>query len=352
MGSSSFGRLFSFTTFGESHGEALGCIVEGFPPSVPVDTEYIQSELDRRRPGGNALGTKRDEKDKVEILSGVYNGLSTGQPICMILKNENQRSKDYSALEHTFRPGHADYSVLVRYGIRDPRGGGRTSARETVARVMAGALAKSYLKKQGIEIEAGIVQIGDIKADYTDWDYPFKAPLYAPECKETDQMIAVIEKARMENDSVGALIECRVRNLEPGVGDIVFDKLDALLAKAMFSIGAVKGFEIGSGFSAVEKRGSENNDQMSTEGYFSNNAGGILGGISNGNEIVMRVAFKPTPSISKEQSTFTDEGENVKIRIEGRHDPCVGPRAVVVVEAMAAVTILDSLLIKRAYQEA
>lgn len=353
MGFNSIGRLFSFTTFGESHGEALGAIVEGFPAGFEIDLEKLQKEMDRRRPGSTALGTKRDEADRIELLSGVFEGKTTGAPIMMMVRNTNQRSRDYSSIAQVYRPGHADYTFDEKYGIRDYRGGGRASARETLARVAAGALAKQYLEKEGIYISAGVISVGEIVASGYQWNPPFPAPLYAPECKESDEMINLIEKMRAEGDSVGSVVECRIAGVRPGLGDPVFDKLDALLARAIFSIGAVKGFEIGSGFSASQKRGSENNDEMeSPEGkpsFKSNNAGGILGGISNGMPITMRVAFKPTPSISKEQNTITANGEETKVVITGRHDPCIGPRAVAVVEAMAAVTVLDALLVERAY---
>ena len=353
MGSNSIGRLFSFTTFGESHGEALGCIVEGFPAGFEIDMEKLQREMDRRRPGSTSLGTKRDEADKVEILSGVFEGKSTGSPIMMMVRNTNQKSKDYSSIAHVYRPGHADYTFDEKYGIRDYRGGGRSSARETLARVAAGALAKQYLEKEGITITAGVTAVGCAEATEYEWNPPFPAPLYAPECKEREDMIAIIEKMRSCSDSIGSIVECHIDGLPVGLGDPVFDKLDALLARAIFSIGAVKGFEIGSGFNASKKCGSQNNDQMTMKDgkpcFETNNAGGILGGISNGMPVVMRVAFKPTPSISKAQKTVTDNGEDTVIEITGRHDPCIGPRAVAVVEAMAAVTVMDALLVERAY---
>ncbi len=353
MGFNSFGRLFTVTTFGESHGEALGCIVDGFPAGIKLDLDKLQYEMDRRRPGSTSLGTQRDEKDKVRILSGLFEGISTGAPIAMIVENTNQRSKDYSEIAHIYRPGHADYTFQKKYGLRDYRGGGRSSARETLARVAAGAIAKQFLAKGGIEVSAGVVQIGTIKATDYNWTPPFPAPLYAPKCKELNAMIDEIEKAKKHLDSIGAMVECHIKGVPIGLGNPVFSKLDSNLASAIFSIGAVKGFEIGSGFSACEKAGSENNDQMRIENgepvFLTNNAGGILGGISNGNDIIFKVAFKPTPSIAREQNTITDEEKECKIAIKGRHDPCVGPRAVAVVEAMAALVIADELLIARAY---
>ncbi len=355
MAFNSFGKLLTVTTFGESHGKALGCVVDGFPSKIKIDEDAIQREMDRRRPGSTSLGTKRDEKDKIKILSGIFDGISTGTPIAIVVENENQRSNDYSALEHLYRPGHADYTFDQKYGIRDYRGGGRSSGRETLARVAAGALAKQLLKEEGIEISAAIVQIGDIKATNYNWNPPFSAPLYAPECNEKEKMIQRIERAKASLDSVGALIECHIDGVPAGLGDPVFSKLDANLACAIFSIGAVKGFEIGSGFSSIEKSGSENNDQMGISNgsaYFkSNNAGGILGGISNGNQIMFKVAFKPTPSIALEQETIDDDEREQTIKINGRHDPCIGPRAVVVVEAMAALVIADELLLMKAYKK-
>ena len=355
MGSNTIGKLFTFTTFGESHGEALGCIVEGFPSNFELDLEKLQKEMDRRRPGSTSLGTNRNEGDRIEILSGLFEGKTTGAPIMMLVRNTNQKSKDYSAIKNVYRPGHADYTFSSKYGIRDYRGGGRSSARETLARVAAGALAKQYLEKEGIHISAAVVGVGDVCASEYIWNPPFKAPLYAPDCKEYPMMVEKIEETRRNGDSVGALLECRIYGVEAGLGDPVFDKLDALLARAMFSIGAVKGFEIGSGFSAAKSMGSVNNDQMAIcdgkPSFLSNNAGGILGGISNGMPITMKIAFKPTPSISQSQKTINEELEDVELTVEGRHDPCVGPRAVAVVEAMAAAVIMDLLLIQRAYGE-
>lgn len=353
MGFNTFGKLLTVTTFGESHGEALGCIVDGFPAGIRIDMEKLQHEMDRRRPGSTRLGTKRDEKDEIRILSGVFGGITTGSPIAMIVENKNQESKDYKELEHIYRPGHADFCFDKKYGIRDYRGGGRSSARETLARVAAGALSKQFLEKEGITISAGVIQVGKISASDYIWNPPFLPPLYAPECKELDQMIKEIEKAREEKDSVGAIVECHAIGVPVGLGNPVFSKLDARLSEAIFSIGAVKGLEIGSGFSAVEKKGSDNNDQMrivdGKEVFLTNNAGGILGGISNGNEIVFKTAFKPTPSIALEQQTINDKNEECNIEIKGRHDPCVGPRAVAVVEAMTALVLADEILISRAY---
>ncbi len=353
MGANTAGILYQFTTFGESHGKALGCVIDGFPSNVEIDLDFIQSEMDRRRPGGNKLGTQRMEGDKIQILSGIFEGRSTGSPIALIIENENQQSKDYSDIASIYRPGHADYTFDKKYGIRDYRGGGRSSGRETAARVAAGAFAKLYLKTLGIKINAAVVEVGAIKATGYSWNPPFDAPLFAPSCKERDAMINEIEKARESKDSVGAVIECHIEGVPAGLGNPVFDKLDARLASAIFSLGAVKGFEVGRGFESARLKGSENNDQMRSENgkavFLSNNAGGILGGISNGENIVFRAAFKPTPSIALAQKTITKELENTEIEIKGRHDPCIAPRAVVVVEAMAATVILDEILISRAY---
>ena len=357
MSGNSFGRLFTYTSFGESHGEALGVILDGFPSRIKVDGELLSSMLKRRSPGQSALTTPRKEKDEYHILSGVYEGYTTGAPIAVVVYNENQKSRDYSSLEHVFRPGHADYTYYEKYGIRDHRGGGRSSGRETVARVIAGAFAEMALQKYGISVDAGVVGVGKINPTGYGWNPPFSSPLYSPvNGEELTAMTDEIEDARRSGDSVGAVVECRVRGVPAGLGEPAFDKLDALFSHAMFSIGAVKGFEIGRGCGVSRLRGSDNNDPFRIDedgnlSYGSNNAGGILGGISTGAEIVMKTYFKPTPSIALEQDTVTDTKENTKIRIEGRHDPCIGPRAVVVVEAMAASVILDSLLIFRAYED-
>lgn len=355
MSANSFGELFTVTTFGESHGEGLGVIVDGCPSGVPFDLEFIQSELDRRRPGGNSLGTKRNEADAIEVLSGVFEGVTTGCPIAMMVRNSNQKSKDYSDIMDKFRPGHADYTYFMKYGVRDYRGGGRSSGRETLARVAAGAVAKLFLRSKGIEISAGTVQIGEIKASYDTWNPPFSNELSCPDAKAAAEMSALIRKCFDETDSIGGIIECHATGVPAGLGDPCFDKLDARLASAILSIGACKGFEIGSGFSAATKRGSENNDEMEMRDgrpcFRSNNAGGVLGGISNGNEIVFRAAFKPTASISQTQHTVNTSFEDTEILVKGRHDPCIVPRAVPVVESMCALTIADLYLIWRAYGE-
>ncbi len=357
MSGNTFGRIFTFTSFGESHGASLGVVIDGFPSRIKVDEDLIREMLSRRSPGQSSLTTPRKETDDCRILSGVYEGYTTGTPIAAIIENGNQRSSDYSALEHVFRPGHADFTYSAKYGIRDHRGGGRSSGRETVARVIAGAFAEMALRQYGIRVDAGLVGAGSIHPDEYEWNPPFSAPLYSPLSDEDQRrIIDHIESVRKDGDSTGSLVECRITGVPAGLGEPAFDKLDALLAHAVMSIGGVKGFEVGSGFRAAEMKGSENNDPFSVDAdgtlhYGCNNAGGILGGISSGNDIIFMAALKPTPSIAKEQMTITDKGKNTTIRIEGRHDPCIGVRASVVVEAMAAAVILDSLLIYRAYRD-
>lgn len=346
MGHNSFGKNISITTFGESHGPALGVIIDGLTPQLELDLDFIQKEMDRRRPGGNSLGTPRKEADQIKILSGIYKGKVTGTPLTLIVENTNQKSKDYSKLEQLYRPGHADFTYQNKYGIRDVRGGGRSSGRETLARVAAGAVAKQYLNKESITIEAATIQIGDIKVteDQYNWEERVNNELYCPNSEKAKQMSNLIEQVRKQKDSIGGVIECRIKNLPIGLGEPAFDKLPALLAYAMMGIGATKGFEIGEGFNSAKLRGSQNNDQINKNGFITNHSGGSLGGISNGEEIIFRVAFKATPSISLKQKTITVENEETEIEIEGRHDPCICPRAVVVVESMAAIVILDLLM--------
>jgi chorismate synthase len=343
MSHNSFGTNITITTFGESHGAAVGVIMDGLKGNFPFDLEFIQSEMDRRRPGGNTLGTPREEADTIKVLSGVYNNKITGTPLTMIVENTNQKSKDYSKIEDAFRPGHADYTYFKKYGIRDPRGGGRSSGRETVARVAAGAVSKLYLNECGISIEAATIQIGSIKVDKNniDWEERVNNELYCPNGEKAKEMSCLINDLRLQGDSIGGVIECRIKGLPVGLGDPAFDKIEALLAHAIMSIGATKGFEIGDGFAAASLKGSQNNDENSTEGFLSNHCGGTLGGISTGQDLIFRVAFKPTPSISFAQKTITKDNKDTVITIEGRHDPCICPRAVVVVEAMSAIVILD-----------
>ncbi len=351
--SSTFGRIFRLTTFGESHGKALGGIIDGFPAGIRIDMDSILRDMSRRRPGSTELGTKRSEEDIPVILSGVLDGVSTGAPIAFMAENKSQISSHYDDIAHKYRPGHADFSFSTKYGIRDWRGGGRSSGRETLSRVFAGSLAKQVLGMKGISVSAGVVGIGGIMATDYRWDPPFDGPLYAPECKELEEMKALVMKVREEGDSIGGVIECRAQGMIPGLGDPVFDKADAIIAMAMMSIGAVKGIEFGKGFAASALRGSENNDQMRMRdgkpSFDTNNAGGILGGITTGEEIVLRLAVKPTPSISKKQHTVTESNQDADIEVHGRHDPCIAIRASVVAEAMLAIALLDMLLIKEAY---
>ena len=348
MSGNTFGTLFKVTTFGESHGPAIGAVVDGMPAGVEIDPGFIQSELDRRRPGNKAAGsTLRKESDTVEILSGVFEGKSTGTSIGMLIRNSDQHSKDYSELRNLFRPGHADWGFHAKYGFRDYRGGGRSSGRETASRVAAGAVAKLLLKHYGIEVRACAASIGNVSGDIhkIDWSTVEQNPVRCGDPSAADAMGAAIESTAKDLDSIGGTVYAEITGLPAGLGEPVFDKFDALLAHAMFSIGGVKGLEIGSGFSAAEKRGSENNDPITPEGFATNNAGGILGGISNGDKVTFRVAVKPTPSIYKEQQTIEKEtGNATSLVIKGRHDPCLVPRIVPVVEAMAAIVAADLLL--------
>ena len=349
MSGSSFGKIFQISTFGESHGAALGVVIDGVPAGLPIDVNFIQSELDRRRPGQSSLTTARKEDDQAEILSGVLNGIATGTPLAIIIRNTDQRSKDYSKLEHTFRPGHADYTYNAKYGIRDVRGGGRSSGRETAARVAAGAVAKLFLQTLGVKITAYAQEIAGIKAETFDINEIEKNPARCPDPAAAEKMIEAVAAAAAQKDSVGGIVGCQISGVPAGWGEPVFDKLDALLAHAMLSLGAVKGIEFGDGFAAASLRGSENNDplQPKKNPFVTNHAGGILGGISNGDEINFRIAVKPTPSISQVQSTIDDSGNACDLEITGRHDPCIVPRIVPVVEAMAALVLADCALLQR-----
>ncbi len=344
----SFGEIFRITTFGESHGAAIGVIIDGVPPGLPLDETVIQKELDRRRPGQSAVTTPRKESDTAEILSGVFEGVTTGTSLAVMIRNQNQRSKDYGNLAEIFRPGHADYCYEKKYGIRDYRGGGRSSGRETAARVAAGAVAKAILAQQGVKITGHTVQIGTVKAEK-----------YLPETIENNiirtadpeavqPMTDAVMAAMHDHDSIGGVIECRITGVPAGWGEPVFDKLDAELAKGIMSIGGIKAFEVGDGFDCAMRRGSENNDCPAPDGWLTNTAGGIIGGISNGAEIVFRAAVKPTPSISKLQHTIDKDGNLADIEIHGRHDPCLCPRIVVVAEAMAALVLADMFLRRKA----
>jgi chorismate synthase len=368
MAGNSFGQLFRITTFGESHGEAIGVIIDGCPAQLDVDLDYIQSELDKRRPGQSKITTQRKESDTVKILSGVFEGKTTGTPIAMIIPNEDQRSKDYSHNVDVFRPSHADFTYQVKYGIRDHRGGGRSSARETAARVAAGALAKLLLKTQGIEIVAHVSSVGKINAPNVEInnaqefiDEREKNIVRCADPATAEEMIEFIDAIRKQGDTVGGKISCYVQNCPVGLGEPVFDKLHAELGKAMLSINAVHGFEFGSGFEGSEMRGSEHNDLFSLTPTLSegeraplaqiktrtNFSGGIQGGISNGMPIEFRVAFKPVATIMQSQPTIDSKGNAAEISGKGRHDPCVVPRAVPIVEAMAALVIADHWLRNR-----
>lgn len=351
----SFGRLFRITTFGESHGKALGAIVEGCPSGLEIDEEKIRQEMQRRKPGQSKITTQRKEEDEIEILSGVFEGKSTGTPIGIVIKNADQKSKDYSHIADKFRPSHADYTYFEKYGIRDYRGGGRSSARETAARVAGGAIAKQFLATKGIQIQAYVSQVGDLtlQKPYTllNLDLAEDNIVRCPDPEMADQMIALIDSVRLERDTIGGVVSCVIKNCPPGLGEPVFDRLHAELGKAMLSINAVKGFEYGSGFEGVKMRGSQHNDAIINEAgkihTTTNHSGGIQGGISNGEDIYFRVAFKPVATIMQDQESVNEAGEAVTVSGKGRHDPCVVPRAVPIVEAMAALVLADFLLISK-----
>ena len=337
-----YGEVVRVATFGESHGVAIGCVMEGVQPGIEISIEDIQKELDRRRPGQSDVSTPRKERDQVRVLSGIFEGTTTGAPICLILMSEDQRPSAYEGLRDVFRPGHADFTFWKKYGIRDHRGGGRSSGRETAGRVAAGAVAKKILADRGVTVRAYALEIAGIRAETRDYDAIESNPVRCPDAGAAEKMVAAILAAKHANDSVGGIIELRINGLPAGLGDPVFGKLDARLAHALLSIGATKGFEIGDGFAAARARGSTNNDGMSGAGFLSNHAGGITGGISNGNEIVIRVAVKPTSSIAQPQRTIAIDGAEHEVVVEGRHDPCIVPRIVPVIESMAALVLLDA----------
>ena len=346
MSGNTIGKIFSVTTFGESHGEALGCIIDGCPPGLSISREEIQAELDLRKPGSNKYTTQRKEPDEIEILSGIFEGKTTGTPIGLLVRNKDQKSKDYKNIKDVFRPSHADYSYFQKYGIRDYRGGGRSSARETVMRVAAGAIAKKYLKKtQKIEIFGFLSQIGDIKISSFSKNQINKNPFFCPDKKIVSEIEDMIDSLRKSGDSIGAKISVMATNVPPGLGEPVFDKLDADLAHGLMGINAVKGVEIGRGFEVVSMRGTENRDEISPSGFTSNNSGGTTGGISTGQDIFASIALKPTSSIMSSGNSINESGKSVKVQTKGRHDPCVVPRAVPIVESMAAMVILDQILI-------
>ncbi len=348
---STFGRTFRILSFGESHGAAVGVVIDGVKPGLAFDLEEIQKEMDRRRPGQSELVTPRNEADRVQVLSGVFEGRTTGHPIALVVFNENQKSSDYKAIKELFRPGHADLTFDRKYGIRDPRGGGRSSGRETLARVAAGAWAKQQLASLGMTIRGFNREIAGIEGKRIDWAFVEKNPLRAADPDVFAEQKAAVEQARGEGDSVGGVAEIWIEGLPIGLGDPTFAKLDGLLAYAMMSIGAVKGVEIGSGFASARKRGSENNDPLTPDGPQKNDSGGTLGGISTGAPLVVRIAVKPTSSISHTQKTITKEGEAAEISTKGRHDPCIAPRIVPVAESMAALVIYDTYLTQQELRE-
>ena len=350
MSGSTFGTLFRVTTWGESHGPGAGVVIDGCPAGIPLSEQDIQQFLDRRKPGQSKYTTKRNESDSVEILSGVFEGTTTGTPISLLVRNQDQRSRDYGNIATSYRPGHADYCFDQKYGFRDYRGGGRSSGRETIGRVAAGAIASKLLGELGIVLTTYAKSIGPVTVDEADYDFTeiTNNSFYLPNKDAAKKAAEYVSTLMEQMDSCGGLIECRVDHLPAGLGEPVFDKLDALLAQAIMSIGAVKGVEIGDGFSVVSSKGSKNNDSFFAENgqisKLTNHSGGILGGLSDGSPILLRAAIKPTPSISQPQKTVNTNGENIEIEISGRHDPVIVPRAVVVVESMAAVTLVDLLM--------
>lgn len=354
MAGSTYGTIFKITTWGESHGKAIGVTIDGCPAGIPLCEDDIQPYLNRRKPGQSQYSTPRKEDDKVEILSGVFDGLTTGTPISLMVTNTSQRSGDYSEIASYYRPGHADYTFDMKYGFRDYRGGGRSSGRETIGRVAAGAVAAKILNMLNIKVTAYTKSIGNIEVSPENFDLSVrdKNPLYMPDAAAAEKAGQYLDKMRSEGDSAGGVAECIVTGLPAGIGEPVFEKLDANLAKSLVSIGAVKAFETGDGFAAAKSSGSENNDNFRNVNdriiKASNHSGGTLGGISDGSDIIMRVAIKPTPSIFKEQQTVNKDNENININIKGRHDPIIVPRAIVVIEAMAALTVLDLMLVNMA----
>ena len=351
MAGNTFGQVFKLTTFGESHGPAIGLVLDGVPPNLPLKESDIQFDLDRRRPGQSKITTQRKESDAVEILSGVFEGKTTGAALAMLIRNEDQRSKDYSEFKNLFRPGHADYTYFKKYGIRDYRGGGRSSGRETACRVAAGAVAKAILRNHKINIVAYTLAVGDIYAKKIDYTVIEKNMVRAPDLAAAELMIQYIDDARKNCDSVGGIIEAVVHGCPPGLGDPVFDKLNARLAYALMSIGTARGVEFGLGFAATKLTGSKHNDKFYMDGKrvrtVTNHAGGMLGGISNGEDIVLRLAVKPPSSIAQSQSTVSVEGKDATVEVKGRHDPCICPRVVPVVEAMIALTLVDALMLQK-----
>ena len=349
MSGNTLGKLFTVTSFGESHGPALGCIVDGCPPGLVLSEEDIQGDLDRRKPGTSRHTTQRREADAVRILSGVFEGRTTGVPIGLLIENTDQRSKDYSEIAEKFRPGHADYTYHMKYGFRDYRGGGRSSARETAMRVAAGAIAKKYLlEKLGVTVRGYLAQLGPIKTRLLDWQEVDNNPFFCPNSEQVTELEAYMDALRKEGDSIGARINVVATGVPPGLGEPIFDRLDAELAFALMSINAVKGVEIGDGFACVESKGTQFRDEMTPEGFLSNHAGGVLGGISSGQDIIASIALKPTSSLRLLGRSVNLHGEAVEVITTGRHDPCVGIRATPIAEAMVAIVLMDHFLRHRA----
>ena len=349
MSGNSFGKLFVVTSFGESHGPAIGCIVDGCPPGLELCEADLQQDLDRRKPGTSRHTTQRREADEVKILSGVFEGRTTGTSIGLLINNTDQRSKDYGNIMNQFRPGHADYSYTQKYGLRDYRGGGRSSARETAMRVAAGGIAKKYLAEQyGIKIRGYLSQLGPIKLDLKDWSGVNSNPFFCPDPDKVVELENYMDALRKEGNSVGAAVTVVAEGVPPGLGEPIFDRLDAEIAHAMMSINAVKGVEIGAGFDSVTQKGTEHRDEMTPEGFLSNHAGGILGGISSGQDIVVNIALKPTSSLHLPGRSVDIQGDPVEVVTKGRHDPCVGIRATPIAEAMLAMVLMDHLLRHRA----
>ncbi|WP_417521327.1 chorismate synthase [Marinobacter sp.] len=345
MSGNTFGKLFSVTTFGESHGAALGCIIDGCPPGLELSEADMQADLNRRKPGTSRHTTQRREADEVRILSGVFEGKTTGTPIGLMIENTDQRSKDYSKISEQFRPAHADYTYMHKYGVRDYRGGGRSSARETAMRVAAGAVARKFLQERlGIRIRGYLSELGPVRAEKLDWDQVHQNPFFCPDADKVPEMEAYMDALRKEGDSIGARINVVAEGVPPGLGEPVFDRLDADLAHALMSINAVKGVEIGAGFGCITQKGTEHRDEMTPEGFLSNHAGGVLGGISSGQPLLASIALKPTSSLRLPGRGIDVHGNPVEVITTGRHDPCVGIRATPIAEAMMAIVLMDHYL--------
>ncbi|HIO30838.1 MULTISPECIES: chorismate synthase [Marinobacter] len=345
MSGNSFGKLFTVTSFGESHGAALGCIIDGCPPGLELSEADMQRDLDRRKPGTSRHTTQRREADEVKILSGVFEGKTTGTPIGLVIENTDQRSKDYSKIAEQFRPAHADYTYMHKYGVRDYRGGGRSSARETAMRVAAGAVARKFLEQRlGITIRGYLSQLGPIRIEKIDWDQVHQNPFFCPDADKVPEMEAYMDALRKEGNSIGARINVVAEGVPPGLGEPIFDRLDADLAHALMSINAVKGVEIGAGFGCVDQKGTEHRDELTPEGFLSNHAGGVLGGISSGQPILASIALKPTSSLRLPGRSIDVHGDPVEVITTGRHDPCVGIRATPIAEAMMAIVLMDHYL--------